>query len=46
MRLLPRGLSSGLKKVAGEFARGVWDGMSPGQKKPAKKTSKGRRAKR
>ena len=42
MRLLPKSFSSGLKKVAGEFARGVWSGMSPGQKKSLSRSKKRR----
>ena len=43
MKLLPKSFSSGLKKVAGEFARGVWSGMSPGQeRKPLSKLKKRR----
>ena len=31
--VLPKGFTKGLKDVAGDFAWGVWDGMSPGKPK-------------
>lgn len=32
MKRVPRGFAGGLKKVAGEFFRGVWHGMGPSPK--------------
>lgn len=40
-----KGFYNGLKKVAGEFARGIWEGMSPGQKKKPLSRPKKRRIK-
>ena len=36
MRLLPRELTTSLKKVTGEFLNGIWNGMGPSTKKRTK----------
>lgn len=36
MRLLPEGFTRGMKEVAGDFAWGIWDAMSPGSEPRSK----------
>jgi len=43
MKLLPKEFTTGLKKVTGEFLRGIWDGMGPSPKLASKKPRRVRR---